>query len=91
MKRIILSAMVLAFAVAVQAGDTKPAQDTPKDQPSCCSSKVQTSLQAKEGTADTADTAKGCCGCCKQKSSAKQTAAKQPVLMSPKAMSLASK
>ena len=88
MKRIILSAMVLAFAVAVQAGDTKPAQDTAKDHPSCCSSKVKTSLQAKEGTADTA---KGCCGCCKQKSSAKQTATKQPALMSPKAMSLASK
>lgn len=80
--------MVLAFAVAVQAGDTKPVQDTPKDQPSCCSSKVKTSVQAKE---DTADTAKGCCGCCKQKSAAKQTAAKRPVLMSPKAMSLASK
>jgi hypothetical protein len=61
MKRIILSAMVLAFAVAVQAGDTKTAQDTAKDHPSCCSSKVKTSLQAKEGTADTA---KGCCGCC---------------------------
>jgi len=80
--------MVLAFAVAVQAGDTKTAQDKAKDTPSCCSSKVKTSLQADEGTSSTA---KGCCGCCKQKSSAKQTATKQPVLMSPKAMSLASK
>ena len=87
MKRIILSAMVLAFAVAVQAGDTKTVQDEAKDQPSCCSSKVKTSLEAKEGTADSA---KGCCGCCK-KDAAKQTAAKQPKLMSPKAMSLASK
>ena len=87
MKRIILSAMVLAFAVAVQAGDTKTAQDTPKDQPSCCSSKVKTSLQANEGTDDTA---KGCCGCCKQMS-AKRVAAKQTKVMSPKALSLASK
>ncbi len=86
MKRIILSAMVLAFAVAVQAGDTKPAQDTTKDQPSCCSSKVKTSVQVKEGTADAT---KGCCGCCKK--DAKQIATKQPKLMSPKAMSLASK
>ena len=86
MKRIILSAMVLAFAVAVQAGDTKTAQD--KDMPACCGSKVKTSVQAKE---EPSPAAKGCCGCCKQKSPAKQTAAKQPVLMSPKAMSLASK
>jgi hypothetical protein len=86
MKRIILSAMVLAFAVAVQAGDTKTDQDNAKDQPSCCSSKVKTSLQTKEGTADTT---KGCCGCCKK--DAKQVATKQPKLMSPKAMSLASK
>jgi hypothetical protein len=86
MKRIILSAMVLAFAIAVQAGDTKTAQDTPKDQPSCCSSKVKTSLQAKDSTTDTA---KGGCGCCK-KAGAKQTAAKQPKLMSPKELSLAS-
>ena len=85
MKRIILSAMVLAFAVAVQAGDTKTAQDAPKDMPSCCSSKVKVSTEAKEGTCPMA---KG--SCCKQ-SAAKRTAAKQPVLMSPKAMSLASK
>lgn len=81
MKRIILSVMVLAFAAAVQAGDTKPAQDTP----SCCSSKVKVSTDAKEGTCPMAKAS-----CCKQ-GSAKQTAAKQPKLMSPKAMSLASK
>jgi hypothetical protein len=44
-------------------------------------------LEAKEAPADTA---KGCCGCCK-KDAAKQTAAKQPKLMSQKAISLASK
>jgi hypothetical protein len=80
MKRIILSVMVLAFAAAVQAGDTKPTQDTP----SCCSSKVKVSTDAKEGTCPMAKAS-----CCKQ-GSAKQTAAKQPKLMSPKAMSLAS-
>jgi len=87
MKRIILSAMVLAFAVAVQAGDTKTPQNAPKDQPGCCSSKVKTSLQTKE---DTADKDKGCCGCCQQMSG-KRVAVKQPKLMSPKALSLASK
>jgi hypothetical protein len=85
MKRIILSAMVLAFAVAAQAGDTKSAQDTPKEMPSCCSSKVKVSTEAKEGTCPMA---KG--SCCMQ-SAAKQSAAKRVVLMSPKAMSLASK
>jgi len=80
MKRIILSVMVLAFAAAVQAGDIKPAQDTP----SCCSSKLKVSTDAKEGTCPMAKAS-----CCKQ-GSAKQTAAKQPKLMSPKATSLAS-
>lgn len=84
MKRIILSVMVLAFAAAVQAGDTKNAQDTPKDTPSCCSSKVKVYTDAKEGICPMAKAS-----CCKQ-GSAKQTAAKQPKLMSPKAMSLAS-
>ena len=45
MKRIVLSAMVLAFAFAVQAGDTKSGQD--KDAPSCCGGKVKTSMEAK--------------------------------------------
>jgi hypothetical protein len=87
MKRIILSAIVLAFAVAVQAGDTKTTQNTPKDQPSCCSTKVKTSLQANEGPADMD---KGGCAGCKMMS-AKRVAAKQPKLMSPKELSLASK
>jgi hypothetical protein len=85
MKRIILSVIVMAFAVAVQAGDAKTAQDTAKDTPGCCASKVKVSTEAKEGSCPFAKAA-----CCKQ-SSAKQTAARQPVLMSPKAMSLASK
>jgi hypothetical protein len=85
MKRIILSAIVMAFAVAVQAGDAKTAQDTTKDTGGCCASKVKVSTEAKEATCPFAKAA-----CCKQ-SSAKQTPVKQPVLMSPKAMSLASK
>jgi hypothetical protein len=84
MKRIILSAILMSFAVAVQAGDAKTAQDTTKDTGSCCSSKVKVSTEAKESSCPFAKAA-----CCKQ-SSAKQTAAKRPVLMSPKAMSLAS-
>jgi hypothetical protein len=84
MKRIILSAIVMAFAVAVQAGDAKTAQNKDNDMQGCCSSKVKVSTEAKESSCPMAKTA-----CCKQ-TSAKQTAAKQPVLMSPKAMSLAS-
>jgi hypothetical protein len=74
MKRIILSLMVMAFAVAVQAGDAKTAQDQAKDKPACCASKVKTSEQAKEGTCPFAKSA-----CCKQKE------AKQTALASPKA------
>lgn len=75
MKRIILVAMVAAFAVAVQAGDAKNCQV--KDKPACCPSKAQASEQAKEGT---------CCpyakaACCKKK----QAPAKQSALASPKA------
>ena len=56
MKRIILSVMVLAFAVAVQAGDDKACQD--KDKAGCCASKVQTSLQA---TTSQDNEKPGCC------------------------------
>ena len=84
MKRIILSVIVMAFAVAVQAGDAKTAQNKDKDMQGCCASKVKVSTEAKESSCPFAKAA-----CCKQ-SSAKQTAAKRPVLMSPKAMSLAS-
>ena len=78
MKRIILSVIVMAFAVAVQAGDAKTSQDN--DKPACCASKVKTSMQTKEGTSSAA---KSCCGCCKQKAAVKQTA-----LLSPKAADL---
>jgi hypothetical protein len=81
MKRIILSVFVVAFAVAVQAGDAKTSQAKDQDQPACCGGKMKTSTQAKMKTSTqvaegTFSTAKSCCGCCKQK---------QTVLLSPKA------
>jgi hypothetical protein len=80
MKRIILSVIVMAFAVAAQAGDAKD-----QDQPSCCGSKTKTSMQTKVKTSTqskegTAASEKGCSGCCKQQAAVKQTA-----LLSPKA------
>ena len=48
MKRIILSVMVMAFAVAVQAGDGGCCQD--KEQAGCCANKVKTSLMARPAT-----------------------------------------
>ena len=85
MKRILLSAIVMAFAVAVQAGDAKTSQAKDQDKPACCGGKMKTSTQVKMKTSTevkegTSSTAKGCCGCCKQQASAKQT-----VLLSPKA------
>ncbi len=82
MKRIILSAMVLAFAVAVQAGDCTNCQAKAKDTAGCCCHKMKTSEQA-EGTCPFAKSA-----CCKQ-ASAKKTSVRQPVLLSPKAADLA--
>jgi hypothetical protein len=102
MKRIILSVMVMAFAIAVQAGDGASCQD--KQKAGCCANKTKTSLNGQ--ASDKADS--GCCaskvktsveaqgGCafaasaCSKQAPAKQTAAKQPALMSPKAASFAS-
>jgi hypothetical protein len=84
MKRIILSVIVMAFAVAVQADDAKKCQVKDQDKPSCCPSKVKTSDQAKEGTCPFA---KSACGKQKEASAttAKATTAKQTALLSPKA------
>ena len=105
MKRIILGVVVMAFAVAVQAGEGKTCQD--KDKAACCASKVKTSLEA--GTSQDKDQAEpACCAskvktsvvakgdcpfamsACSKQTAAKQTPAKQIVLLSPKAASLAS-
>jgi hypothetical protein len=102
MKRIILSVMVMAFAVAVQAGDGASCQD--KEKAGCCANKVKTSLngQASDKTdggccankVKTSVEAKGGCpfaaSACSMQAPAKQTAAKQTALLSPKAASLAS-
>jgi hypothetical protein len=85
MKRIILSVIVMAFAVAAQAGDAKTCPDKNKDQTGCCASKVKVSTEAKEGCCPLAKAA-----CCQQ-ASAKQTAVKQTALLSPKAAAEASK
>ena len=77
MKRIILTAIVMAFAVTVQAGDAKTANDQcpVKDKPACCPSKVKVSAEAKDG----------CCPFAKSAACSKKAPAKQPVLASPKA------
>ena len=80
MKRIILSVIVMAFAIAVQAGDAKTSQAKDQDQPACCGGKMKTSIQAKEGTCPMAKSA-----CCKQ------APVKQTALLSPKAAEIAKK
>ena len=79
MKRIILSLVVMAFAVAVQADDAKTCQVKDNDKPACCPSKVKTSLEAKGNCPF--DKSAGC----------KQAPAKQTALVSPKAATEASK
>ena len=105
MKRIILSIVVMAFAVAVQAGDGTSCQD--KEKAGCCANKAKTSVSGQASQAS--DKAEGGCCASKVKVSAeakgscpfasascgtethgKPASAKQMVLMSPKATSLAS-
>jgi len=99
MKRIILSVMVLAFAVAVQAGDATTCQDKGKDKAACCASKAKVSTEAttccgSKVKVSTEAKDEGCpfakAACCKQMA-AKQTAVKQTALLSPKAAGEASK
>ncbi|HOX55732.1 MAG TPA: hypothetical protein P5205_08910 [Candidatus Paceibacterota bacterium] len=80
MKKILLTVMVMAFAVAVQADDAKCCPLKDKDKPACCPSKVKTSVQAKEGVCPV-----GKAACCSKKTAAKANAAKQTALVSPKA------
>ncbi len=82
MKKIILSIMAMAFAVAVQAGDAKVCQD--KDKAACGASKTKTSMETKEATCPFAKAA-----CCSKQTAAKETKTKQLVLLSPKAADLA--
>ena len=102
MKRIITSVIVMAFAVAVQAGDAKTSQDNTKDKPACCASKVKTSLESKTTQVNDKDQPSCCAskvktsaeakGSCPFAASActKRAPAKQTVLASPKAADQAS-
>jgi len=79
MKKIILSGLLMAFAVAVQAGDAKACQDKDSGKPACCAAK-------------TSDQAKGtCCPFAAAKSACKEKPAKQVALLSPKAAAEAGK
>lgn len=79
MKKVILSVVVLAFAVAAQAGsDAKPAN--PKDKPACCAAKANASADAKFECPMMAKDGKASCPA---KGEAKVASAK--VLPSPKA------
>jgi len=75
MKKLILSVMAVAFAIAVQAGDAQKTKDS-KDQPACCSGKA---TQTK-ATSATGDKGKAACsgGACKD-------APSKRALLSPKA------
>jgi hypothetical protein len=107
MKRLILSVLFMAFAVAVNAGEGKTCQD--KAAGGCCANKAKTSVSTS-ASQDKAQGESGCCaskvktsveakgGCpfaasaCGMQAPTKQTAAaKQPSLSSPKAASYASK
>jgi len=78
MKKIILSVVFGACAIAVQAGDAKTTQA--KDQSACCAAPAKAATEAF------------CCCCCDAtKHTAKRKGAKQQALLSPKAVSLASK
>ena len=61
MKRMILSVIVMAFAVTVQAGDGGCCQD--KEKAGCCANKVKTSLNGQASQAG--DKEEG--GCCASK------------------------
>jgi hypothetical protein len=69
MKKLILSLSLMAFAVAVQAGDAKPSTENG----ACCASKTQA-----KGTCPMANQAKASGACCKE-------APGKQALLSPKA------
>ena len=81
MKRIILSLVVLAFAVSVQAGDAKAKQTKDAEKPACCS-KTKVS---KDDAAGCPFTKSACCDSKEGKKEAKKDCGKQQVLQSPKA------
>jgi hypothetical protein len=72
MKKLLFTAMLATFAVAVQAGDTKATKETP----ACCAGKATTQTKA---TCSSAQAKSSCSG-----SSCKEGTMKQ-ALLSPKA------
>jgi hypothetical protein len=75
MKKLVLSVMVTAFAVAVYAGEGKTCSD--KEGGSCCAAKTKTSQQA-QGQCSMAKETASCSNTAKSRTTAK-------VLQSPKA------
>ncbi len=89
MKKLLLSVTLIAFAVAVQAGDAKDSKVATQEKPACCANKTKTSVSTEaKGTCPFAKTE-----CCKQQTQAKAAAAKpqQQALLSPKAASEAAR
>jgi len=78
MKKLILSVVVTAFAVAVYAGEGKSCADK---EGSCCSAKTKTSQQVKGECPMAKQTAASCCS---ETAKTKTTVAKR-ILQSPKA------
>lgn len=83
MKKLLLSVTLMAFAVALQAGDAKDSKVATQDKPACCAKAKETA--ETKGTCPFAKTE-----CCKQ-TQAKETTVKQQALLSPKASSEARK
>ncbi len=79
MKKLILSVVVTAFAVAVYAGEGKSCADK---EGSCCSAKTKTSQEVKGECPMAKQAAAGCCANATAKT--KTTVAKR-ILQSPKA------
>ncbi len=88
MKKLMFSTVLMAFAFAVQAGDSKTCQDKDATKPACCA-KAKCADAAKAQCCDQVK-AKATCpflaktACCK-------TAQAKPVLQSPKASDLTTK
>jgi hypothetical protein len=84
MKKIILALTIVAFAVAVQAGEGKTCS---KDK-SACSSKEKAACAAKDEAACAAKVKSGCCpkaGAAAKATCPKAQTAKKEAVMSPKA------
>jgi hypothetical protein len=89
MKKLLCSSVFVAFALAVQAGDTKVSKDTKAAGESpCCSAKTTQTSTAAKTTPVSASTDKGKMGCCSADTACKASVAKKAspaaVLMSPK-------